>query len=166
MKNMESRITALIRTHPGREALTKHAVESAKECNVIIHHGEKTVGFEYNGYCNILKAQVVDNFFFFLDSDDFIIPGAIKKILPRLKEDKANIVQMLRQGSAVPRTGVLKQGRIGMPCLILHAKYKDLADIPETETGDFEWIKKVTELIPWQIIKIPLVNAGRRGRGL
>lgn len=158
-------ITALIRTHPGREESTKKAIESAQGCEIIIHHGEKTPSFEYNGYCNILKAQVKDGYFFFLDSDDFIIPGAINKILPRLSEDKANVVQMLRKGNATPRGPVIKPGKVGMPCLILHAKWKDMADITETEYGDFDWIRKVTETIPWQFIRIPLVNAGIRSRG-
>lgn len=160
-------ITALIRTHPGREVLTERAVKSAKDqgCDVLIYYGEKTPGFEYNGYCNILKGQINDGFFFYLDSDDFLLPGSLAKIKPKLKEDKANVVQMLRKGQAVPRGSLIKQGRIGMPCLILHSKYKDIADITETAYGDFEWIKKVTETIPYHVIKIPLVNAGRRGNG-
>lgn len=160
-------ITALIRTHPGRETLTGRAIESTKTeyIDYIIHYGEKTLGYEYNGYCNILKAQVKEGYFFFLDSDDFIIPGAIGKILPRLQQEKANIVQMLRKGNPVPRGAVVKAGRIGMPCLILHSKFKDIADIGESLYGDFIWIKSVTEQIPWHFIRIPLVNAGTRSNG-
>lgn len=160
-------IVALIRTHPGREELTERAIKSAKDegCEVLIHHGEKTPGYEYNGYCNILKEQVKEGYFFFLDSDDTVIPGGLSKILPRLNPDKANIVQMLRKGNAVPRGAVIKQGRIGMPCLILDAKFAGIADVTENNYGDYEWIKKVTELIPWQFIRIPLVNAGSRSNG-
>lgn len=159
-------ITALIRTHPGREELAIRAVKSLNgDAVAITHRGEKTPGYEYNGYCNILKSQVKEGFFFFLDSDDFIIPGALEKIKPRLQEDKANVVQMLRKGNPIPRGAVIKPGRIGMPCLILHSKFKDIADITEDLYGDFQWIKKVTELIPWHFIRIPLVNAGTRSNG-
>lgn len=160
-------ITALIRTHPGREEIVKRAIDSAKSqgCEVIIHYGEKTPGYEYNGYCNILKAQVKDGFFFFLDSDDFVIPGAIARILPRLNEDKANVVQMLRKGHAVPRGAEIRKGRIGMPCLILHSKFAGIADVTEDNYGDFFWVQKVTELIPWHFIRVPVVNAGNRSNG-
>lgn len=160
-------ITALIRTHPGRELSTIKAIESAinNGCETIVHNGQKTPGYEYNGYCNILKAQVKEGFFFFLDSDDFIISGSVKKILPRLDENKANIVQMLRKRNPIPRGPAIKQGRIGMPCLILHSKFSGIADITEDNYGDYNWIRKVTELIPWHFIRIPLVNAGERNYG-
>ena len=158
-------ITALIRTHPGREELTKRAIESADGCNIILHKGEKVNDYSYNLYCNELKSKVEDGFFFFLDSDDFVIPGAVEKIKSYLKEDVATIVPMLRNGMRRPSRPEIKKLRIGMPCLILHSKNKDLAHVTATETGDYDWIKGVTDKMNWQFINIPLVNAGKRSHG-
>ena len=32
-------------------------------------------------------------------------------------------------------------GKIGLPCLVLHSKYKDIADIEIGDNGDYKWIK-------------------------
>lgn len=159
-------ITVLIRTHPGREELTKRAVNSALECDaIIVHEGEKVNDYSYNLYCNDLKNRLMMTYFFFLDSDDKIIPGAIKKIKPYLQEDKALIVQMLRNGRPKPRNGLIECGKIGMPCMILHSKHKHLADVTATEHGDYDWIKAVTDKIGYEFVPIPVVDAGERRRG-
>jgi hypothetical protein len=160
-------ITALIRTHPGREESTEIAKQSACDeginCNV--YKGEKVDDYSYNLYCNTLKHFLWEGYFFFLDSDDKIIPGAIDKIRPYLNEDKALIVQMLRNGRPKPREGKIEKGKIGLPCMILHSKHRHLADVTATETGDYDWIKAVTDKIGFDFIPIPLVDAGKRGMG-
>src|SRR5688572_15539383 len=160
-------ITALIRTHPGREESTVKAIKSAQMENLTIRifYGDTVNDYSYNLYCNILKEQVTEGFFMFLDSDDTIIRGAINKIIPYLREDKALIVQMLRNGKPKPRNGLIEKGKIGMPCMILHSKHKHLADVTATEDGDFQWIKAVTDKIGYEFVPIPLVDAGKRGRG-
>lgn len=158
-------ITVLIRTHPGREQQTKKAIESAKGCNVILYKGEKVNDYSYNLYCNELKSKVPDGYFFFLDSDDFIIPGAIEKIKEHLKEDVATICQMLRNSTPKPTCSEVIRGKIGLPCLILHSKYKNLADITAKETGDFDWILEVVNWMKWEFLPIPVVDAGKRSRG-
>lgn len=156
-------ITALIRTHPGRDLA--RTLESCKGITHIIHYGEKTEGYEYNLYCNTLKAQVNDGYFFFLDSDDVVIQGAIDLICPFLSPDKATIVQMLRNGRPKPRTSEIVRGKIGMPCMILHHSMKDIADLDDTVCADYNWIKAVTGKIPYNFIPIPLVDAGKRNHG-
>lgn len=159
-------ITALIRTHPGRGELTKRAILSATSngCKYIVYNGEKVNDYSYNLYCNELKAQVTEGHFFFLDSDDFIIPGSLKKIEPYL-ENKAIVCQMLRNGFAKPRIGQVVRGQIGLPCLILHHSLKFIANVTDNEYGDYDYIKAVTKKVPWIFLKIPLVNAGSRSHG-
>lgn len=160
-------LTALIRTHPGREQQTERAIKSAENngCAMILFNGQKVEDFSYNLYCNELKSQVEDGYFFFLDSDDFVIDGAIDLIRPKLKEACANIVQMLRNGRPKPAANTIKRGHIGMPCLVLHASHKDVADVTAKEIGDYEWISSVANKLPINFIPIPLVNAGSRSHG-
>lgn len=162
------KIVALIRSHRGREESTMKAIESAESqgCGIIIHYkGSPVNDYSYNLYCNDLKQDVASGYFFFLDSDDVVIPGAIQKIIPYLNEDKALIVQMLRNGRPKPRNGLIEKGKIGMPCMILHSKHKHLADVTATEDGDFQWIKAVTDKIGYEFVPIPVVDAGKRNRG-
>ena len=160
-------IYALVRTHPGREETTKIAIQSANDSGVrcFVYNGEKVNDYSYNLYCNELKEQVKKDYFFFLDSDDYVIPGAIEKIKPYLNEDKALIVQMLRNGRPKPKNGLIERGKIGLPCIILHSKHKHLADVGDKEDSDYQWIKAVTDKIGYEFVPIPLVDAGKRGRG-
>ncbi len=160
-------IYALVRTHPGREEMVKGAIQSANDSGVrcFIYNGEKVNDYSYNLYCNELKSEVKKDYFFFLDSDDVVIPGAIEKIIPYLNEDKALIVQMLRNGRPKPRSGSIERGKIGLPCMILHSKHKHLADVPATEDGDYQGIKAVTDKIGYEFVPIPVVDAGKRRRG-
>lgn len=162
------KLTALIRTHPGREELTKRAIKSCKQQGVdyIIHQGEKVNDYSYNLYCNELKAKVNEGYFFFLDSDDVIVSGAIPIIKSSLEPNRANICQMLRSGKPKPsRKEYIREGFIGMPCLILHYSHKFLSDVTATENGDWIWIKGVIEKLPINFISFPMVDAGRRSHG-
>lgn len=164
------KITALIRTHKGREELTKRAIQSCidngidyslKECNVY-----PPGNYDYNLDCNYMKSYVFNGYFFFLDSDDYILKDAIKHIKPFLREDKALIVQMLRNGKPKPSSiENIRRNRMGLPCLILHSKYKHIADLTNTETGDWDWINAVINKIPYDFMAIPVVDAGKRSRG-
>ena len=160
-------ITCLIRTHPGRELSTQVAVQSAENsgCKYKIFTGETVADYTYNLYCNVMKQWVNDGYFFFLDSDDFIIPGAIEKIKPHLEPGKALIVQMLRNGVPKPARAEIVKGRIGLPCILLHHSHKNIADVEATETGDFSFIQNVCKRIPWKFLAIPLVNVGKRNYG-
>lgn len=163
-------ITALIRTHKGREELTERAIQSAKSqgCEVIVTHDllAPRTDFSYNLLCNDLKAQVADGWFFFLDSDDHVISDAILTLKPYLEdEDTAYIVQMLRNGQPKPVMPWVSRGRIGLPCLFLHAKHRHLADIGGDEYGDYTWIKSVTNQLRTEYLTLPVVDAGKRNYG-
>ena len=160
-------ITALIRTHPGREESTVRAIKSAQDEGLVvrIYYGETKSDYSYNLYCNILKDQVTEGYFFFLDSDDFVIKGSVAKIIPYLEEDVPLIVQMLRNGRPKPKTGLIERGKIGLPCIVMHSKHKDKAIVLPNESGDFDFIKGVTDQIGYEFVPIPLVDAGKRGRG-
>lgn len=166
-------INILIRTHKGREQLFERALKSVtdqtyKDINVIVYEdpGNNVYPFHYNEHCNLLKGSVNDGFFFFLDSDDRLIDSEVlERLAPLLDEDKANIVQMLRKGRPKPFQKMIKRGFIGMPCMILHSKYKNIADVTPKAEGDYEWIKAVTDQIGYNWIEMVVVDAGKRGFG-
>jgi hypothetical protein len=160
-------ITCLIRTIPGREKLFKKAWLSAEDQWVVVDYiySERVNDYSYNLLCNLLKDRVRSGYFFFLDDDDYLIPGAIEKIRPHLEPGKALIVQMLRNGVAKPARAEIVKGRIGLPCMILHHSHKNIADVEAHEYGDYSFIKNVCDKIPWKFVPIPVVNAGRRNHG-
>lgn len=163
-------ITALIRTHKGREELFQRAIESCEIQGVNVIDYYDYLGprpdYSYNLLCNILKEQVPDgSFFFFLDSDDYLIPGAIEELLPHLEEDKAIIVKMLRNGRAKPSENRIERGRIGLPCLVLHSKHKHIADVAAFAHGDFMWIRGVSQKLPVKYVDVVLVDVGKRSHG-
>lgn len=126
--------------------------------------------YHYNLYCNSIMAMPTDGYCLFLDDDDILIAGALSKIAPYLDPDRPVICQMLRNGKPKPadmymdKHAVVK-GRIGMPCMILHSKHKDLYTFKATEDTDYEWIKTVSETLNCKFIKIPVVDAGQRSHG-
>ena len=161
-------ITALIRTHPGREVLLQRAIQSCARAGIKwqVHYGEELPDYQYNLYCNDMKAKMTSGYFFFLDSDDAIIPGSINKILKFLDTDKALIVQMLRNGKPKPKTELtIRKGTIGMPCLFLHHSAKFAGDVTATEWGDWDWIHSVMKAMNYDFVKIPVVDAGKRNHG-
>ncbi len=162
-------LTALIRTHRGRERQTEIAVQSALSEGItpVVHFDEQgpRKDCSYNLICNAMKAAVQDGWFFFLDSDDTVIPGAAAKIVPHLKTDKATIVPFLRNGRPKPRRAEIIRGKVGMPCLVLHASHKGIANVTSHIGGDYDWIKAVTERMPWEFINVPLVNSPKRSFG-
>lgn len=162
-------INILIRTH--RPKMLIDCIESVMNCgyeNIQQHiingtgYGE---GYKYNLLCNTLKSQVTDGYFFFLDDDDLLIPGALSKIELYLRNDRPIICQMLRNGKPKPVRDIIKRGKIGMPCMIMHHSLASLADIPATVCGDYEWIKSVTDKVGYKFVPIPLVNSLKRSYG-
>lgn len=166
-----TKITALIRTHEGRETLTARAIQSCIENGVeyIVKHCKTYPNgdYGYNLDCNEMKEQVEDGWFFFLDSDDYIIDGSIDRIKKHLREDKGLIVQMLRNNNRkkpISKANI-KSGGIGLPCLILHSKHKNVANLTAKSNGDWEWIDGVINNIPFMFVPVATVNVGQRNRG-
>lgn len=132
--------------------------------------------FFYNNYCNTLKSKVpheCQNWFMFLDCDDYFESTmALSTAAQYLTQDcDAVVFQMSRAGGKVkPSTGEMLErsivrGHIGMPCLFLNAKFRDLADIPSTEDGDFIWIKTVTDQVRTKFVTETIVHSPRRNFG-
>lgn len=60
---------------------------------------------------------------------------------------------------------ILREGQIGMPCLVLHAKHKNIANVTNDESGDFNWIKTVLEQLDLKWIQFALVQSIQRNYG-
>ena len=127
--------------------------------------------FFYNLYCNQLKDLVTEGWFFFLDDDDYLFHYKALSCLADKLEDGATIVQFIRGSKRKPKDELMNKkeivvGHIGLPCLILSANYKNVADLDgEKDFGDYTWIKKVTENVKTKFVKEPLVVAERRSWG-
>jgi hypothetical protein len=125
----------------------------------------------YDLYCNTLKLMVTDGWFFFLDDDDQLASNTVlEELADQLKQPGAIICQMLRNGLAKPRDNYIKskiiaEGKIGLPCLVLHSKYKEIGALDGEKAGDYRYIKAVTEQVPTKFICLPMVDAGARGHG-
>lgn len=127
--------------------------------------------YYYDIYCNCLKMAVGSGWFFFLDDDDQLASRTVlEELADHLKQPGAIICQMLRNGVAKPRDNyinnrIIAEGKIGLPCLVLHSKYKALSSLDGQKAGDYRYIKDVTDQVPTKFICLPLVDAGSRGHG-
>jgi len=114
----------------------------------------KQIPFYYDLYCNQLKKYVDQGWFMFLDDDDELNgPDALQNIMPYLTEPGAIICQFLRKGAPKPSTGNITAGRIiegkiGLPSLILHSKYKDIGQLDGYHAGDYRYILQVSTMVP------------------
>ncbi|MGK4567837.1 glycosyltransferase [Flavobacterium sp. 3HN19-14] len=133
--------------------------------------------FFYNDYCNVLKSEIetVDNrWFFFLDCDDYIAQkNSIEEIVKDLRGNawQAVVCQMSRDNGKIKPSNELisakkvESGRIGLPCLILRAQYKDSLKVGVTENSDYEWIKAITDSVATKFVKKVLVHSPKRSYG-
>lgn len=143
-------------------------------CDVVLVTPDRRKEFFYNGYCNLLKAQVTDGWFFFLDDDDilanrYVISTVVDQLM---NQHRSYIVQYLRGSIAKPswflsEKNRIMSGRIGLPCIWLHHSYKNLFEIDsENEDGDFRWIKKVTSKLKPKFLQEVVVVCDRRSKGI
>jgi hypothetical protein len=134
-------------------------------------YADNSLPYFYDIYCNYLKVTVNDGWFFFLDDDDILVsPTVLEQLAVHLTEPGAIICQMLRNGVPKPRDNYIKnriiaEGKIGLPCMVLHSKYKTLSGLDGEKGGDYRYIKEVTDQVPTKFICLPLVDAGSRGHG-
>lgn len=131
-----------------------------------------SIPFFYDLYCNDLKLIVTDGWFFFLDDDDVLAsPAVLQELAEHLTgPNEAIICQFLRNGVPKPadnyiRKRVIWEGKIGLPCLVLHSKHKELSGLDGQKAGDYRYIKEVTSQVNTKFIALPLVDAGARGHG-
>jgi hypothetical protein len=143
-----------------------------RELELILVAADKNLPFFYDQYCNDLKLQVNDGWFFFLDDDDALASNTVLEELAAhlTSPHEAIICQMLRNGVPKPRDNyinnrIISEGKIGLPCLVLHSKHRALSGLDGYKAGDYRYIKEVTEQVPTKFIALPLVDAGARGHG-
>lgn len=130
------------------------------------------IPYYYDLYCNNLKLAVDEGWFFFLDDDDALTsPTVLQELSEHLAgPHEAIICQFLRNGVPKPadnyiRNGVIREGKIGLPCLVLHSKHKELSGLDGQKAGDYRYIKEVTSQVRTKFITLPLVSAGPRSHG-
>ena len=125
----------------------------------------------YDNYCNDLKALVTDGYFAFLDEGDMILPGSLTLLYKHLKNSNGAICQFARVGKLKPKAHLLQnrqilRGKIGMPCLFLHARYASLVDLDgSVGAADYHWIKAVSRKVALKFLPIPVVFAPKRDQG-
>lgn len=138
----------------------------------------KNTGIPYNWnlYCNELKARVKEGWFFYCDDDDWISRShSINGIVPYLDNPDVGLICQYYRGRLAKPTGLktkngfvdtesIIKGKIGGSAIILHASQKDLADWDGDRAADYRFIKAVAEKIPLKFVPIPVVQAGNSGR--
>lgn len=153
-------------------ALNSVREQTYKDWDILIYKNGGAIGYDYNLFCNILKADLTKGWFMFLDDDDVLAaPDVLENISKRLvDEDTFYIVQMLRNGRPKPagvfmdRKQILR-GHIGMPCFFLHSKHKNIAHFDNTVCADYNFIKEVSGKLKTKFIKQIVVDAGKRSNG-
>lgn len=140
------------------------------ELQTVFVYADNTFVYFYDLYCNELKAKVADGWFLFLDDDDQLLPGALSQFAAHLTEPGAIICQFIRNGIPKPRDNyirhkIIQEGKIGLPCLVLHHSYKHIGQLDGHKGGDYRYIKEVTSKVPTKFIALPLVTTDRRSLG-
>jgi glycosyltransferase involved in cell wall biosynthesis len=149
-----------------------YIVEHTEGLNREIITVQKTgVPYNWNFYCNDLKEQVTEGWFFYLDDDDSLSdPRALKRIAEHLTDATHGVIcQFLRNGRPKPLSKYLVskeiiQGKIGGSCIFLHHTHKNVANWDGNKAADFRFIKAISEKIPLKFFKTVVVKAGNNGR--
>lgn len=155
----------------------EHTVKTLSESGLsheIVKVAPSKKPFYWNLYCNTLKSEVHDGWFFYLDSDDKLTgPRCLHDISKHLTDpDTAVICQFLRKGKRKPdfiNPGLMTseqviRGKIGGSCIFLHHSQKEIAFWDGERAADYRFIKQVSEKIPMTFVPIPVVSAENNGR--
>lgn len=128
--------------------------------------------FGWNLYCNVLKEEVNEGWFFYLDSDDYLINKfCLGQIATQLSEHHGTVCQFKRprglpkprlKAGDVPPSEIIR-GKIGGSCIFLHHTHKNVADWDSSKAADYRFIKAVAEKIPLKFIEFVVVQAGNFG---
>lgn len=135
-------------------------------------HANKGIPFYYDLYCNQLKKYVDEGWFMFLDDDDFLhSPTVLQDISAHMNgEHEAIICQFLRKGTPKPATSRIErrqiiEGKIGLPCLLLHSKHKGLSGLDGYAGGDYRYILSVAQMVKTLFVPMVVVETDRRSMG-
>ena len=147
------------------------------EVNVIVHDDTAQRNrhpYDWNLFCNDLKSQVEEGYLLYADDDDLFVPGSLAKLEELLKDEPDGlIVQFLRKGTVKKPTDfmierrIIKRGVIGGGCLVLHSKFKNVADWKAKKGADFDWISDISYKINLRFVHLILqttYNNGRHGK--
>lgn len=158
--NQTHKDTRIIVSYDNHNAL-RYIPEGIEKIKVLRGEGK----YFYDQYCNELKEQVNEGYFIFLDDDDMLCgPDILERVIPLLPETGL-IVQLKRNNVVVPQNMNFYSGKIGMPCLILNHKYKNIADVSVHGAGDFVWIDAVNRQIELKFAPVVVVQSFNRGNG-
>lgn len=143
-----------------------------EEANAIDVTPNKNHSFYWNLYCNELKKEVTEGWFFFLDDDDFLISNnALEKITDHLADPEIAIIcQFQRWGTKKPSDQEIREqkiirGRIGMPCIFLHHSKKHLANFDGKPAADFRFIESIARALPVKFVPLVVVKAIVKSNG-
>jgi hypothetical protein len=124
----------------------------------------------WNLYCNDLKNQVMDGFFFYLDDDDYLANSTAVSGLAKLLDNEhvAYICQFLRNGKPKPpadfmERNEIRRGKIGGSCLVLKHSVKNWFDWDGEQAADYRFICQVAAMLKIKFIQHVLVAAGNGG---
>jgi len=130
-------------------------------------------GYDYNLFCNVLKNEVKEGWFIFVDDDDFLVgDNALQTLVDNLpNEDEVLIFQILRNQKSKPNNRLIDEkriikGHISTQCFAVHSKHKNIADFTNIESGDYDFIRTATQKLKPIFKKIILVNSLVRNHGL
>ena len=147
------------------------------EVNVIVHDdcvARFRTNYDWNLFCNDLKAQVKEGYFLYADDDDIFVPGALAKLEELLKDEPDGlIVQFLRNGTVKKPTDfmierrIIKRGCIGGGCMVLNSKFKNVADWKAKQAADFDYITEISYKVNLKFCHLVLQiapNGGNHGK--
>lgn len=133
---------------------------------------DRALPYFYDIYVNQLLPKVNEGWIVIIDDDDVLTsPTVLQELSEHLTgPHEAIICQFLRNGVPKPRDNyirnkIIAEGKIGLPCLVLHSKHKELSGLDGQKAGDYRYIKEVTDQVRTKFITLPLVSAGPRGHG-
>jgi glycosyltransferase involved in cell wall biosynthesis len=134
-----------------------------------IHFVDKaTTPYGWNLYCNVLKAHVKEGWFFYLDSDDFLIDKhCLENISKHLTDPDKAVICRFKRGNKVkpyPGTDEVIRGKIGGSCIFLHHSQKDVAYWDGNRAADFRFIKQVQAKLELKFVDTVVVQTGNNGK--
>ena len=124
----------------------------------------------WNLYCNELKSQVNEGWFFYLDDDDYLYDNnSLERIAQHLTNPNEGVIcQFIRNGKPKPNNQLIEQkriekGRIGSPSLFLHSSQKDIANWDGHRAADYRFIRDVAAKLPMKFVPVVVVQTGNNG---
>lgn len=128
--------------------------------------------YYYDRYCNVLAKAVTQGWLLFLDDDDFLqAPNVLEKLSYYFTGNHdAIICQFLRNGLPKPsrsyiKNGIVRDGYIGLPSLVLKAEHAHLLHLDGYKSGDYRAILNITQKVRTKFIELVVVETDRRSHG-